>query len=317
MHARGSDRGIRAVGGRSRLGALLLLALLLLAAPAAEAGPRAKPDRPAPQVVGGTPARPGDYRYMVSLQVRVGGGWRHNCGGSLLDASHVLTAAHCVVYDNGTVVSPSTYRAVVGRTNLKRGRAGRAIPVAAIVAYPGFTRDDMFHDVAVMTLARPYPAADAVPGQTSVFLPEAGDTHLDHPGQDVIVTGWGSTVQQDGVLSLPQRASHRLRWAALQLTDGDACAAKYNGSDVVPVDPAIELCAAFPSKDACQGDSGGPLVVRDYDRATSTIFSTQVGIVSSGRGCAWPGWPGVYTRLSAPPIRDFVACAVETGHACP
>ena len=192
-----------------------------------------------------------------------------------------------------------------------------AIPVAAIVAYPGFTRDDMFHDVAVMTLARPYPAADAVPGQTSVFLPEAGDTGLDRPGQDVIVTGWGSTVQQDGVLGLPQRASHRLRWAALQLTDGDACAAKYNGSDVVPGDPAIELCAAFPSKDACQGDSGGPLVVRDYDRATSTIFSTQVGIVSSGRGCAWPGWPGVYTRLSAPPIRDFVACAVETGHACP
>lgn len=44
------------------------------------------------RIVGGTDAEPGDAPYQVSLQVR----GRHNCGGSILNANWILTAAHCV-----------------------------------------------------------------------------------------------------------------------------------------------------------------------------------------------------------------------------
>jgi len=44
--------------------------------------------------------------------------------------------------------------------------------------------------------------------------------------------------------------------------------------------------------DACQGDSGGPLVT------SSSSGKVQIGIVSWGLGCALPGKPGVYTRIS-------------------
>jgi len=41
-----------------------------------------------------------------------------------------------------------------------------------------------------------------------------------------------------------------------------------------------------------QGDSGGPMVCGD------TGEPYLCGIVSWGRGCARPGYPGVYTKVS-------------------
>lgn len=52
------------------------------------------------------------------------------------------------------------------------------------------------------------------------------------------------------------------------------------------------FCAGFlgeGGKDSCQGDSGGPVVVN----------GVQYGIVSWGRGCARPDFPGVYAKVSA------------------
>ncbi|GAB0094472.1 hypothetical protein DMENIID0001_097780 [Sergentomyia squamirostris] len=56
------------------------------------------------------------------------------------------------------------------------------------------------------------------------------------------------------------------------------------------------ICAGFDQggKDACQGDSGGPLVHGDV----------LVGVVSWGKGCAEPGYPGVYSRVAS--VRDWV-----------
>ncbi|XP_026480938.1 vitellin-degrading protease-like [Ctenocephalides felis] len=59
------------------------------------------------------------------------------------------------------------------------------------------------------------------------------------------------------------------------------------------------MCAGFPQgqKDTCHGDSGGPLVDEKQ---------VQVGVISWRRGCARPGYPGVYTKLSHPEIQQFI-----------
>jgi hypothetical protein len=65
------------------------------------------------------------------------------------------------------------------------------------------------------------------------------------------------------------------------------------------------VCAAAPGKDACQGDSGGPLV---QDRGGSWV---QVGIVSLGEGCAWAGFPGIYTKVAT--FSDWIKQQIRYG----
>lgn len=56
------------------------------------------------------------------------------------------------------------------------------------------------------------------------------------------------------------------------------------------------VCAGYENGgfDSCQGDSGGPLV----------SDGVLVGVVSWGKGCAEPGFPGVYAKVSA--VREWI-----------
>ena len=66
------------------LAALAATAAVAVAVPAAPAeGPRARA-----AVVGGEPAPPGAYPYIVALS--------RGCGGTLIAPDRVLTAGHCV-----------------------------------------------------------------------------------------------------------------------------------------------------------------------------------------------------------------------------
>lgn len=261
------------------------------------------PEAGGPEVVGGTPALPGEFPYQVALVgshvpgLNIRGQF---CGGSLIAPDTVLTASHCVIADvwvlvddQGNVLDiqvvkarPNQVDVLVGDVNLGTGSTAERLHVRQIRLDPHFAVDldaafNFFApDVAVLQLGSPSttgtPVALAVPGQEALYP----------AGTPAVVSGWGSTGNAlEGAPTVLQHASIPI------VSDAD-CATAY-GTDV---DAARNLCAGDPVDGLptpCYGDSGGPLVVDDGGSPL------QVGIVLGGDGCPAPQRPAIFSRVAA------------------
>ncbi|MEU2924448.1 serine protease [Streptomyces sp. NPDC007251] len=237
----------------------------LLASPTASAAPQ--------PIVGGTTTTTAAYPFVMQITDASGNQF---CGGTLVAATKVVTAAHCMAG-----ASPSGVRVVGGRTYLN-GTDGTVSKVSKIWVDPDYTDATNGKDVAVLTLSTsmPYkPVSYVSSSQTGVYA--AGTTAR--------ILGWGTTSENGS-------SSNQLRTATVPVVSDSSCRSSY-GSDFVQSDM---VCAGYTSGgvDTCQGDSGGPLL----------IGGVLAGITSWGEGCAEAGHPGVYTRLAA--FSDLVTAQV-------
>ncbi|VCW67827.1 unnamed protein product, partial [Gulo gulo] len=224
----------------------------------------------------GAAAVPRQWPWQVSLRDR----GQHVCGGSLIGHQWVLTAAHCV----SSSASLQDLRVQLGEAALY-SRPRDAISVAAVraIQHPSFTGDALQGaDVALVKLARPVPFSSTI--RPIALAPPGSDFPA---GSPCWVTGWGD-VQQDVALPEP----HRLQEADVRVVDLDSCRRLYYPEPITK----NMLCAGGVQgqKGFCEGDSRGPLVCQLRDRRW-----VQAAVVSFSRGCAEPGLPGVYARVSA------------------
>ena len=278
---------------RWRLLTLVLLTLLSVIIPAT--GPVTVAERRGavnPEVVNGNPVPNGRYKFMVRLTIDIGPNV-FACGGSLIDKQHVLTAAHCV--DGGA--RPEGVTAQIGVTRLETNQGVRR-KVSRIFVHPDFSGEDngLQNDVAVLRLTEP------VKGK-QIKLARVGDQGIDRTDVVTTVAGWGR------IMSGVPFSFRRMREANLEVDNIQQCAATYNTDPEYgpnAVDPSVSVCASAKGRDSCQGDSGGPLFRRIKDEWV------QIGIVSFGEGCAEPGYPGVYTKLTAPEIGNFIRNVVKS-----
>lgn len=269
--------------------ALLLVAVALVAVPAASASVR-------PRVIGGTSASPNEFPYQVLVSFH----GQFICGGSILNGTHVVTAAHCVEDDPAldpsidypVIFDGANFTVSYGGVNRDTDGAGpdgtdlTNVGVNHVSVDPRRQRRLGFdeYDSAVLTLNSnilPHANTAAIPLATKAQLTAAFSAA---PADRPWISGWGNT---DNMGTSPEI----LQKARVPLVPDSSCRGAY-GFDFT--DSAM-LCAGDSGHDTCFGDSGGPLAL---DTNGTEAGLRLAGITSfGGDTCANAAFPGVYTEV--------------------
>jgi secreted trypsin-like serine protease len=244
-----------------------------------------EPQQIRPNIVNGVTAAISDAPWQVQV-TPVYGSSTFLCGGSLIAADWVVTAAHCV---DGTPASV-TVRAGNATTN-----AGATKTVSNIYLHPSYVDDNTFkNDIALLKLSSAY---TLTPGSIEVILLPTTErksaTEWPANGATALITGWGTTSTLGPISNVLMKANVNVLGSPTTATCGS-----YGGA----YQSSIMLCAQGGSApnytDACSGDSGGPLAV-PTGLGSSLHYLAGVTSFGSTDGCANASYPGVWTRTTA------------------
>ncbi|KAG5891142.1 hypothetical protein JTB14_027267 [Gonioctena quinquepunctata] len=246
------------------------------------------------RIIGGSQCK--ESKSYVSLRNRYN---QHYCGGSLISAYWVLTAAHC---------KKSHVYALVGLVDESSDPDFSWSRVAKTIPHPEFEMATLTNDIALMKLSWsilaktiPHPEFEMATLTNDIALlklswSDLEENHITYAllpikvrddlianCRDALVMGFGRTDPTD-----KKSLSTVLNCVDLTTITHEKCSEFYGENISKNV-----MCTLDENKDACQGDSGGPLL----------CGNVQYGIVSWGISCN-SGYPGVYTRVDK--YLDFI-----------
>jgi secreted trypsin-like serine protease len=248
-----------------------------------EQAPYASVSPKSPMIVGGTTVPNGTYPFVAYVTLYRNGMPDASCAGSLIDQDSVLTAAHCLLNTTGAVV-------VVGRTDLRKKDRGQVIGASKPFIHPRYNGNG--YDAGVLKLKH------AVKGIKPIKLASVSQNNFEKPGRKLTVAGWG-------LMGFNGTLPKHLHQAQVPVVSDRRAESSYDAllepSGYVP---PIMIAAGNSKVNACVGDSGGPLF--------GSGSRTQVGIVSGGYyKCGTTRYPGVYTEVNNPNIRNFILAAAK------
>lgn len=152
-----------------------------------------------------------------------------------------------------------------------------------LIVHPGYDCNKVANDIALLELHETITFHSAV---RPICVADSPDSIRE--GEAGLVSGWGWTNEDQ---NLGDRAD-QLQQANVEFWENSKCTDSFrtHQKKSIEISPT-QVCAgkAAGGIDSCFADSGGPLLNKE---------NVIVGIVSTGIGCARPGLPGVYTRVS-------------------
>lgn len=144
------------------------------------------------RIYNGESAKKGQFPYIVFLDITLNDGNRTSCGGSIIDNSWILTAAHCT---HNAVSIEILY----GSTKYEVGQFSHEVDADHFIQHEDYDDDSLEHDVALIRT----PHVDFTDMVDKVVL---ADSDNDYEGYWSVASGWGTsprTVIHQRIFSTP------------------------------------------------------------------------------------------------------------------
>lgn len=196
----------------------------------------------ATRVIAGVTANRGSWPWQILLiQNR-----RPMCGGSIVNPTTIVTAAHCIYGSEG---KPWSFMVRVGEHNM-RAREGSEVDyqVARVIRHRQYNPRSLDFDIAILKLSRPI--------QMNRYVqPVCLASRELRSGGNCYITGWGKTRHPGSMTTILQQGK-------MPIVDRATCSRAHRGARLPPVTGRM-ICSGHGGAtrvSGCHGDSGGPFV---------------------------------------------------------
>ncbi|XP_017048611.1 serine protease 1-like [Drosophila ficusphila] len=221
------------------------------------------------RITNGKNAVADQFPYQVGLSfLSSSGSWW--CGGSIIDNSYVLTAAHCT--------SGASYVTIYyGATVRTSPQFTHTVSSANFIQHANYVSLTLRNDISLIKT----PSVTFSSSVNKIDLPAIASSYSTYAGQVAVASGWGLTSDTSSSVA------RDLQYADLTVIANSVCQAAY-GSLVVT---SRVICVDGVNRTSiCSGDSGGPLA----------LDGILIGVTSFGSidGCE-VGAPAGFSRVTS------------------
>ncbi|XP_005189774.2 venom protease [Musca domestica] len=237
------------------------------------------------KIVGGQESKVGAWPWMALLGYEPSSSSPFKCGGSLVTARHVITAAHCI--------NNALKFVRLGEHDLTTDTEAQHVDIniQRAVKHPNYVKRSGHSDIAILYLERNVAFTKSI---LPICLPTTPALRQkDYVRYNPFVAGWGKN-HENGT------ARNVLYELQIMVYTNDLCRQEYQKRNILfsqnQFDSAV-LCAGVLTggKDSCQGDSGGPLMIPEIYKNVAHFH--LLGVIAYGNGCGRPEIPAVYTSV--------------------